>query len=674
MQDVLTIDILTLKIKRKEKGEPSMKLSKLGLILTLGTILAVLSLISSIPPVIAQGDNIGIRGDSITISAILLQNGTYGMPISDQVIEFYDQTQNFLLNYGITNDEGVASIIWNIPIDYPLGPTTLNTTYRGNESLFLAPSCQWIIINILSPTHIILEHDEEVLAPGDILSFNTLLLDDSSIPIQCATISVVCGDILLATAITNSSGRVTFSIHCNSSWIVLGENIINVIYEQDLDNYHSKAEKSLVIEIQQIATQVITSPIPEQSILGDQININITLSEIEGGIPAELEIFLDGNFLTSIWTDSLGKCALELEIDERFSLGSHTLLIAYNGNQRYLESVITGILDVFSFVSLKYEAGNTAIVKANVEFNIKVYDTLNRPISGRLHILDLTNGYNTIVEIPTGSIDCTISFQVMGPVGLHNLSVKLENPFTFNATTSFNYEVWSLPIIELTNTNVFHYASPSQEITFIIRLTGFSGNISFKSILLLLDNHAILSCITNENGIAIIVTDAPITEGIYNYSIFCPQNFTRYELQAKLDYQLIVSKKIPIIVNLCYYEIIPPLQMISIKILVVCLNGSLLEGIVVEFEWFSTDKLATTQEGGEIILQLYLPSISGNYSLYYEIRQTTNLAHSSGTISLSITYTSILASQGVGIGGFVISFVVSSIIIMIPIIRQRYPS
>ena len=117
-----------------------MKISNLGLAFALSLFFIVL-LLSSSASVDAEEVNIGVRGEDVTISAILLQNGTYGTPVPNQTIEFYDQTMNSFLNYGLTNAAGIATIVWNIPIDHSLGPTTLNATYRGNESLFLAPSC-----------------------------------------------------------------------------------------------------------------------------------------------------------------------------------------------------------------------------------------------------------------------------------------------------------------------------------------------------------------------------------------------------------------------------------------------------------------------------------------------------------------------------------------------------
>ena len=138
----------------------------------------------------ADEEYIAVRGESITISVMLLQNGTFGDPVPDQSIEFYDQTHNLLLGSDITNISGIASIDWDIPSDYVLGPTTINATFRGNESLFLTPSYQTFILNILASTDIVLHDAPQTLAPGDILSFSSTLLDDMTNPMNNRNISV----------------------------------------------------------------------------------------------------------------------------------------------------------------------------------------------------------------------------------------------------------------------------------------------------------------------------------------------------------------------------------------------------------------------------------------------------------------------------------------------------
>ena len=627
--------------------------------------------IANFPSINAENESIGIRGDTVTIRAILLQNGTYGVPVSNQAIEFYDQTMNTFLNYGITNDDGIASIIWNIPESYPLGPTIINATYRGNESLFLAPSCQWVTINILSLTTITVHNSQEVLAPGDYVSFDIQIVDDSLTPIVDAPVSIYCNNMLLATAQTNSSGGIFFFFQCNATWSNIGDNVIHVIYEQDLVHYYSRAEELFNIRVQKLDTQVSIDSFSDQGILGDEFSTDIYLNSTEGGMSANLVVFLDEYSLANITTDSSGHFRFTTEIDSRFSLGSHTLQVMYDGNERYSESLLYKQFDVFSFVNIKYDAETPAVINSSIEFNIEVTDTLNRPISGILFLSDLTNGFNTSIHIPIDSSNFAISLTISNPLGMHNLQISLDNQFVLNGTLLYPLIVWNLPTIEIIEINVFHYASPAQEIKLQVHLSDSFENISYRDIDLLLDNNIIHSFQTKEDGIAILTTYAPINEGIYNYSILCPKNIDQFELSARLDYQLIVAKQIPAMVNLAHCEVIPPLQIVRVKLQVVCLNGSLLNGILVKFDWLSMNKYQVTQENGTIIMQLSLPSTSGNFSLNYEIQSTNNLAYSSGAINLSISRISILSAQGIGIGGFAVTFIVSSVLFAIPIIRQR---
>lgn len=648
-----------------------MKDTKSGLILIFGFFFVII-LFANFPSIIAENENTAIRGDRITITAILLQNGTYGIPIPNQVIEFYDQTMNSYINYGITDDTGIVSIHWNIPNDYPLGPTVINATYRGNESLFLAPSCQWVTINILSSTLMTVNNNEDVVAPGDYFSFAIHIFNDTLDPIQDATISVYANDILLATAVTNSSGGAFFLINCNTSWSNLGDNIIHVIFEQDLENYYSRAESIFVIKVQKLDTQINIESFTGQPILGDTLDATITLNCTEGGVFAALDIILDEHYLTTINTNDQGSCNLNLDIDDRYFLGQHSLRIIYNGNERYSESIIFRQFDVFGFVHIECEANIPVIIGSAIELNIKANDILNRPILGILYISDQTDGHNISIQIPTNTNNVKIPFPVINQAGLHNLSIKIENSFVINGTLSYSFIAWSLPKIELLKINVIHYASPNQEIMFLVHLTDFSGNISHKDIQLLLDSSIVQSFFTDINGTVTFTINAPSIESNYNYSIYCSEDTKLFELAARLDYHVIVTKQIPIMVNLIHYEIISPLQMIEMKLQIICLNGSLLKGLSLEFLWLSIEKSAITKDNGEIILQLPLPSTSGNCSLYYEIKATKYLAYSSGTIILSIPFVSILAAQGIGIGGFAITFTVTSILFAIPIIRQRF--
>jgi len=620
----------------------------------------------------ADEEHVAVRGESITISVILLQNVTYGNPVPEQNIEFYDQTNNLLLGTDITNTTGLASIVWNIPIDYLLGPTVLNATFRGNESIFLAPSYQNIILNILAGTEIVLHDAPLTLAPNDTLTFSVILYDDTSSPINYRNLSVFRDDILLATAVTNSTGGASFSIHCNSTWSILGENTIRIEHEQDIVNHYERAETLFSVEIQKLQTSIQSNYSSNSILLDESLNLEAELTSVDGGISANLEVLLDGNPLTVATTDIFGNSTINLVIDNQFSLGHHFLTLFYNGSDRYLETSCTIEFDVISPAIIDIEISSPTVIGLNKDMAISLYDVLGRPIETILTLSDISNGRNVSIQIPHDTTDINIKFAFFGPVGLHNMVITIGNQFVTNRTITLNIVIWSQPELTLLHSNTFNFASPNQELIFIAQLTDWSGNISYQSLLLLRDDEIIVSAITDEGGIAVISTLAPSHEGTYNFSVVYPMNMSRYELLTKLDYSLTVSISIPVLVELDHYEVVPPLQKVTIYLQVKCLNGSLLEGIQINIIWLSIENYAITQQGGILVIDLPVPETSGIYTLYYIIEQNHNIASLTGSLDISLSQADILASQGIGIPGFAIGILVSLTIIAIPMIRQKY--
>ena len=644
----------------------------MGGALLLVTTLVLLIIASGIGTASAEDELVAVRGENVVISVILLQNGTYGNPVPEQRIEFYDQTNNLLLDNNITDLNGLASINWNIPIDYSLGPIIVNATFHGNESIFLLPSSQSIILNILASTEIVLQDTPAMLAPGDTLSFSIILLDDTSNPLNNRTVFVFSDDILLSTSVTNITGGASFSIHCNNSWNIMGENVIQIVHEQDIDNYYERAETLFSIEIQKIQTLIQSNFSLDSIPLSAILNLEVELGSIEGGISANLEVLLDGSPLTVTTTDNSGNGTIHLDIDEQFSLGSHLLTIIYNGSERYTETSFNIEFDVLSPAILDFTVPSFAVIGLDTNMTISLFDILGRPIEGILTISDISNGKNMSIQTPQDTIDIKIEFPILGPIGLHDILLEIRNPFVTNKSIMYTIIVWSQPEFVLQHSNILHFASPNQELTFIIQLADWSGNISFQSIQLLCNEKIVSSSKTDGNGIAIITSLASSYEGIYNLSIVYPMNMTRYELPAKLDYHLTVSISIPVLVKLDHYEVIPQLQKISIFLQVQCLNGSFVEGIIIKIIWESIEGYTATQQGGILVIHLPVPDTSGNYTLYYEIEQNHNLAFSAGTITIPISLIDVLNSQGIGINGFAIGILASFVIVAIPLIRQKY--
>ena len=353
-------------------------------------------------------------------------------------------------------------------------------------------------------------------------------------------------------------------------------------------------------------------------------------------------------------------------------MGHHYLNIIYNGSERYAQSILAIEIDILSPAIIDIISSSSTVIGFDSNIVISLHDILNRPIEGTLTISDLSNRRNASIQIPDDTIDFIIDFPVFGPIGPHNLLIEIGNPYVTNMSFIYDTIVWSQPVIILQDSNILHFASPNQNLTFTVRLYDWSSNISYQSIRLLCNNEIVASSTSDEYGLATISTKAPIHEGIYNLSIIYPMNATRYEMHAKFDYHLTVSIFIPVLIELDYYEVISPIQKVAIFLRAQCLNGSIIEGIQIKIQWCSTDSYVLTQRDGTSAIYLPVPDTSGIYTLYYEIEQNHNLAASAGAINISISLIDILSSQGLGINGFAVGILSSFVIVGIPVIRRKY--
>ncbi len=627
-------------------------------------------------PVSAEGEVVVVRGDTITITVTLLQNGSYGNPVANQRIYFYDQIFDTLIGSDKTNTDGVASISWNIPSDHALGPTTINATFYGNESLSLAPSYQWTTLTILSSTNIEIDQTPDMLAPGDFLSFSVHLTDDSHNPISDATVTIFNDDTPLAIGTTNSSGGIHFDIMCNSSWITLGDNHIRVVYNQDLINFFEASEFNFTVDISKIQTSLILqNPFPNEIVLDESVDLYIELSEMNNTIPNEsLQLLLDDIPLLIATSNSSGIGHFHIIIDERFTLGTHSLVIHYNGTERYSESYLESSFSVTSPAQILVEVPESVGIGSSVDIEITVSDLLGRTIPNSLiSIIDSTS--NQRFTIPSSPIETTNNFQyeLQGPAGIHTLNIEItENSFITNTSSSITFSAWSTPTISLMKCNVEHYASPGQEIIIEIQMTDWAGNCSFRPLQFLIDDEIQLSDVTDTNGQSIFFFSVPYTEKQYNISFFYGGNHTLYESLVKFDYGLQVTSQMPVRLELGFYEVISPLHELSVHLTLRGFNGSTLENVQVNFDWLNSNFNTETTEGGIILLHLRIPATSGYYVLHYESETTNSIISTSGFFIIEVTITDVMSLQGVGIVGLTIALIASVGISTVPLIRRRY--
>jgi hypothetical protein len=316
----------------------------------------------------------------------------------------------------------------------------------------------------------------------------------------------------------------------------------------------------------------------------------------------------------------------------------------------------------------------SAEIGSTVEIEITASDLLGRIIPNSLiSISDTTSNQIFTISSSLTEITTIFHYELQGSTGIHILNIEImNNPFITNNKSSKTFTVWSSPQISLIDCNVEHYASPNQEIVFEIQMNSWAGNCSFRILQLLIDNEIQYTKATDTNGQATLSFLVPYIENHYNISIFYSGNNTLYESPAKFDYSLQVTRLIPTRLELDFHEIISPIRQLSVHLTVRGFNGSTPKGVQVNFIWLESNISVESTDGGIIILHLRIPSVSGNYILYYESEASSSVLSASGSFLIEITTFDVMSLEGVGIAGLLIAIAASVGISTVPILRRKY--
>lgn len=625
----------------------------------------------------AEGENVVSRGETITITAQLLQNGTYGDPVVNQIIEFFDQTHDSFLGSDMTDSNGLAYIDWPLPSEHPLGFMMINSTFRGNQSLSLSPSCQWMPLTVVSSTTMEIQVEDSDLAPGDDLNLIVHLLNDMNESLSGASLMVVSDSLPLGSGITNDTGYVSFSFHCNTSWAQLGENTVSVVYEGNLALFQKGVETSFSVTVEKIATLIKhDNALSDIVTLNDSITLSLTLWANEETLPNGLMmVSLDGTTHSSITTNGSGLATLDLRINEGISLNNHTLIIEYTGTDRYSISILQIHFIVTSPVLIEALLPEYIVTGTELEISVVVQDILNRPIPGAsITILD-TLTEKAVTEPLTGNSNSTQLFlPITGPRGIREFIITVNDAqYVTNGTYRFSEPIWFRPTLSLNQSNILGFASPQQEILLVVHLLNNNANYSNKLVeVYSIDSTLISQSITNQVGIATMAFLAPSSEGHFVFLIVCSGNESAYELSGILQYSFTVAKTIPVIIIFDYYEIIPQLKEIHVQLTIQGLNGSLLRSIPISYGWLSANMEIDSSNHGLISLHLAIPSTAGSYLLSYESEASGSLHSYAGSVVIVIGEADVSAAQGIGIIALAIGSCLSISLVSIPLIRRRY--
>ncbi|MFW9798920.1 MAG: hypothetical protein ACFFD9_00645, partial [Candidatus Thorarchaeota archaeon] len=410
-----------------------------------------------------------LRGQIVPISARLLQNGSYGNPVPDQRLGFYDQSQNSFIESATTDINGWAVAYWNLTLNHPLGPTLLNVTFHGNDTLSLAPSCQWMTIIIVSNTQMNVFCNQSIVHPEDQILFTVGMIDDHNSAITDALIAVYQDELQLAVGITNDSGFVSFNIECNMSWGSFGRNRLRVVYEPDMTSFHNGSERLFEIDIEQIPTTInLEDSNGTQFELNELLWLELSVDAAGKDLPnVTLEALIDGEFVSAITTDIQGVSELYIPIDHQLDLGTHKVRVEYNGTERYSFSFLEIDITMFSPALLRIILPEHIIVGSNSEIQMELRDLLGRPIpDASITLNDQTTDRTVGLGVPTDQTTVQFQFLFTGSVGSRSLLLTVSgNPYLTNTSLTYWVTVWQRPVISIIQSNTRGYASPTQQLS-----------------------------------------------------------------------------------------------------------------------------------------------------------------------------------------------------------------
>jgi hypothetical protein len=311
-----------------------------------------------------------------------------------------------------------------------------------------------------------------------------------------------------------------------------------------------------------------------------------------------------------------------------------------------------------------------------VLFSITLRDMFYRPVlAGHFFIENLQSGSisSGVVDNQSGVVRISVMLDYARGPTLFSFSLS-GNLYVTNCSWTTDILVWSLPSIDMIGSSVLGYASPGQEVEFVFRIHDHQSNLSQHTAILTEPSGVTQQLATDENGLVHFTFPAPLSQGNYSISITATNDTLAYILPTTQFFSIIVSHIMPLQVILEYYTTRPALQEVYVVIVLSALNGSLLEGIVFHYRWLHVQGAAISSSDGLVELHLPVPGEPGIHSLVYDVPASRLILGTTGTLMILVALGDTLASQGIGIAGITLSLLLSLMIGLLPLVRQRYVS
>ncbi len=571
------------------------------------------------------------RLEIIRLSSIVVDESGIGVP--NQIVSFYDETEDKLIGRNITDINGYCYFLWQIPQNHSLGITYLNTTYNGNSTIFLGPSYSKFTIIVVAKPHIIynITNSQNIstnmFLPSDFINLNVQLYDEFNNTISKASILIYIDNNVILNYFDTLPLLVKIPLYKYSIGV---HNLSIYINESEfLDSSYT--------------TYTFTIYQKPLKIVGDDsytfhkiVSSNITFQILSGSIPmvnASYSLYLqNGDILINGVSNLSGY--ISINISKYIHSGYNLLYLKCFINIDYKTAIKQIEIYFYSDVFISNLSISKSVLFNTTSISFNLIDKYGENIS--MIPLKIYLDSSQLIYSGWYSMNFNISFVVFSYAGYHKISIISENfGFYLSQNMTFSFIVYDYPEYVIDYHGIEGYVSYGQKVSLDFRIFLHTFNLS------VLDMY-IFNNITNT------YSKYPCNDPI-SYSVDIPNNNFKMKY-LYLNFTFINNSDLPIEIN--RFELIfkivskipTKLKIISLdhtenNILVVLrlksLNGTYLKSSVVVAKFNSQSYQNVTDSQGYVSFLFEINSGNVNISFLFNGKGAYLPCNTSLTINFS---------------------------------------
>ncbi len=417
------------------------------------------------------------RTEIVRLSGSVFDENGIGIP--NQVIYFYDQSENKLIGKNITDITGYCYILWQVPANHSLGIDIINVTYNGNNSLYLGSSFYIIKLLIVATPKLLIDfrNSENIstnkFLPSDTLNIYVKIKDEFENPFYNANISVNIDDLFIITKYIKNNYSFNISYDLNT----ISEGIHKICFLLENSEYNDMVNVTRYIYVYKLNFNVIGS---FQYVFHDHVSNNITF-----------QIFSNNSFLSDVKLNLISQSGLLLSsyisnatghisfnISKYVKCGQNIFYVYIYYTPDF--NIINKTLDVslFSHVYVTNLNISESIILNKTELSFNLSDAINRTVN--IIPIEILLDSSKLIYSGWYYEDFSIDFIVVSYAGTHNISI-IVNDYNYYIKSIQNYSfiVYDYPYCNINLYGVEGYLSYNQRLHLSLNISLFTYNSSY---------------------------------------------------------------------------------------------------------------------------------------------------------------------------------------------------